>query len=581
MESLQPILEKLATKIPVDRVFEFEYSFIDINCRRLLIVADSKYQTAAKTLHPMAELCLAETPEHSFGIIPYGELKTAIINGSLYYILACREQHLLLLNGKKPLPTPSRKELAAIRTKAQEHYEKGHIKQRDFLEGTEFYRQKGNYPQALFMLHQAAELTFRGIENALFKRDRPSHGLHEHLKLIAKYIPEAGLLFTKEEPSHFRLLKLIDQAYTAVRYQRNFEVTPEELDALYRTLMPLLEWCNVYYEQCMAALDTLIESATEPPPIERLITPDDGPRAPVIALPDTLSSDLNPEQAKAVNTILVKLIKREALDRLILLGYETKQAKKSTLYTGDQSTPAQAEHCYVLGIGSGTTSKSHTIVHPLIHITVLLCAGQHTKHALNKKNRFFIQALSQGTVIYTHDDAKPLSIPEPDWALTLEKSQAAWKYRKYKADTFVQCAQLAHDQRKDIGAATMLLTQSIEQLCIGLIYACMSYRVDQCTVPFLLNLCNLISPRLANCFVTGYQADKDALKALTNSLNAVRYKKEDAPTEKQLTTAMQNYERFRALVAQVCESAFEYLGSKVEKPKAAPEVTFVEPTNKV
>src|SRR5690606_1568523 len=162
-----------------------------------------------------------------------------------------------------------------------------------------------------------------------------------------------------------------------------------------------------------------------------------------------------------------------------------------------------------------------------------------------------------------------LSVPEPDWALTLEKSQTAWKYRKYKADTFLQCAQLAHDQRKDIGAATMLLTQSIEQLCIGFIYACMSYRVDQCTIPFLLNLCNLISPRLVNGFITGHQADKDALKALTNSLNAVRYKKEDAPTEKQLTTAMQNYERFRALAADVCKSVFEYLGSKVEKSEVA------------
>ena len=581
MNPLQLVLEKLATKIPVDRVFEFEYSFIGVNCRRLLVVADSKCQTAAKTLHPMAELCLAETPEHSFGIIPYGELKTAIINGSLYYILACREQNARLVNGQKPLPVLSRKQLETIREKAHEHYQKGHAKQQDFLEGVTFYREKSNYPQALFMLHQAAELTFRGIENALFKRDRPSHGLHEHLKLMAKYIPEAGFVFTQEEPGIYRLLKLIDQAYTAVRYQHNFEVEPEELDELSRRLIPILEWCNTYYEQCMAALDTLIESATEPPPIERLITPDDGPRAPVIALPDTLSSDLNTEQTKAVNTILVNLIKREALDRLILLGYETKQAKKSALYTGDQSTPVQAEHCYVLGIGSGTTSKSHTIVHPLIHITVLLCAGQHAKHALNKKNRFFIQALSGGTVIYTHNDEKPLSVPEPDWALTLEKSQAAWKYRKYKADTFLQCAQLAHDQRKDIGAATMLLAQSIEQLCIGFIYACMSYRVDQCTVPFLLNLCNLISPRLVTCFITGHAADKDALKALTNSLNAVRYKKEDAPTEKQLATAMQNYERFRALAAQVCESAFEYLGSKVEKSKATPRVIPVEPTNAV
>ncbi|GGG81174.1 hypothetical protein GCM10007415_12200 [Parapedobacter pyrenivorans] len=563
MHILQPILDKLATKIPVDRIFEFEYPFIDTTARRLLIVVGAKCQVAVKTLEPMAELCLAEAPEHSFDLIPYGELKTALNNGSLYYLLACREPHLRLLSGKKPLPILSRKQLESVRTKAQEHYEKGRVKQLDFLDGMHFYREKGNHAQALFMLHQAAELTFRGIENAVFKRDRPSHGLQEHLRLMGKYIPEFAELFPKGEPHYFRLLKLIDQSYTAVRYQRNFDVEPEELDQLYQKLIPLLEWCNRYYDQCMRALELLINKAVDPAPVEPVITPDDSPHAIKITLPEPLSAELAIEQAKAFNTILTGVAKREALDYLILLGHEISQTKKLIRYTSDQPASAKMGHCYVLGIGSGSTSKSHTIVHPLIRVTVLLCAAQHTKHALEKKNHFFIQALSKGTTLYVHEGLQPLSVPEPDWSLALEKSRAAWKYRKYKADTYLQCAQLARNQRKDIGAATMLVAQSLEQLCIGLIYAGIGYRVDQCNIPFLLQVCNLISPELAECFVTGRDADKDALKALANSLNAVRYKKEDAPTDTDLTTAIANYDRFRTHAAQVCESVFEYLDGLV------------------
>src|SRR5690606_33384663 len=114
-----------ATKIPVDRVYEIEYPTLGINGKRLLVVIDSKSQIATKTLEPMAELCLAETPERSFHLIPYGELKTAINHGSLYYVLTCQPENLRLAVGAKPLPILTRKTLETIRTKAQEHYEKG------------------------------------------------------------------------------------------------------------------------------------------------------------------------------------------------------------------------------------------------------------------------------------------------------------------------------------------------------------------------------------------------------------------------------------------------------------------------
>ncbi|GEM_PF-3045569 len=576
MNTLPPILEKLATKIPVDCIFEFDYPFLGATRKRLILVIDAKSQVAAKTLEPMAELCLAETPEHSFELIPYGELKTALNNGALYYVLARQPSNLRLAIGKKPLPALTRKPLETVRAKAQDHYEKGLAKQRDFLDGVAFYREKGNHAQALFMLHQAVELTFRGIENAVFKRDRPSHGLQEHLKLAGKYIPELATLFSKDDPHHYRLLKLIDQSYTAVRYQRNFEVEPEELDSLEQNIRPILASCHNYYTECMARLEAIIQTALEPVPTESTTLPTDIPRI-AITLPASLQSQLNTEQVAALNTILANLTKREVLNQVILLGHEISQVRKLTLYNCDQSTSQQMGHCYILGIGSGSTSKSHTIVHPLIRVTALLCANKHAAHALEKKNRFFIQALSQGTTLYVREGGQPVPAPEADWSRALEKSRAAWMYRKYKADSFLQCAHLALDQRKDTDVATMLVAQSLEQLCIGLVYAGIGYRVDQSNIPFLLNVCNLISPRLAECFITGQDADRDALKALTNSLNAIRYKKEAALTDDDLTIAMANYEKFRTLATQQCESVFEYLGNMAAQ-EAIPGKTTIEPS---
>ncbi|MGK9117360.1 HEPN domain-containing protein [Olivibacter jilunii] len=563
MNDIKPILEKLAEKIPVDCIYEFPYTFLGEEKQHLLIVIDSKCQVPAKTLEPMAELCLAETPLHSYTLIPYGELKTAIKNGTLYSTLACRKQHLKLSLGKKPLPHLTQIELESIRTKAREHFEKAAIKQRDFLEGMEFYRSKNNFEQALFMLHQATELTFRGIEKAVFKRDRPSHSLQEHLKLITRYIPELATLFDKEEPHYYRLLKLIDQSYTAVRYERQFEVEKEEIEQLVFKLIPVLDWCNDYYHTCMIELDAMIRQASVEPIIQA--TTINAPPTITLSLPDQLRNQLNEQQAKALTTICTNLIKKEALQQLVLIGLEASESTKVAIYQSDILSTPQTTHCYLLGISANSsTSKSHHIVHTDIRITVILCTSSRVSQALEKKNRFFIQTLTQGTPLYVNPDKALFNVSENDWITTLEKAKAVWNYRKYKADTFLTCAELAIHQRQDTHIAMFLVSQSMEQLCIGLIYTCLGYHVDQSTLPFLLQITKLISPQLADCFAFGGEDTKQAFKSLANSLHAVRYKKEAAPSDRELEIAMACYRRFQTIAKTCCETTFAQLQKRIE-----------------
>lgn len=564
MNDIKPILEKLAEKIPVDCIYEFPYTFLGEEKQHLLIVIDSKCQVPTKTLEPMAELCLAETPLHSYMLIPYGELKTAIKNGTLYSALACRKQHLKLSFGKKPLPRLTQIELESIRTKAREHYEKATVKQGDFLEGMEFYRRKENFEQAIFMLHQASELTFRGIEHAIFKRDRPSHGLQEHLKLIAKYIPELANIWNKEDPYYYRLLKLIDQSYTAVRYQRQFTVEKEEIEQLICKLTPILDWCNNYYQTCMAELEGMIQQAIAEPPITHPIGANTA--SPItLPLPAQLHRQLNEEQTKTLTTICINLIKKEALQQLVLIGLEASESTKVAIYQSDILSTPQTTHCYLLGISANSsTSKSHHIVHTDIRTTVILCTSSRVSQALEKKNRFFIQTLTQGTPLYVNPDKALFNVPENDWITTLEKAKAVWNYRKYKADTFLTCAELAIHQRQDTHIAMFLVSQSMEQLCIGLIYTCLGYHVDQSTLPFLLQITKLISPQLADCFAFGGEDTKQAFKSLANSLHAVRYKKETAPSDRELEIAMACYRRFQTIAKTCCETTFAQLQKRIE-----------------
>jgi len=573
MNQLQPILEKLKAKIPVDSIYAFHYAFLGEKKIRLLVVIDSKSQVAAKTLEPMAQHCLAETPQYSFELIPYGELKTAIKNGSLYYTLACQKENRRLALGKKPLPVLSLKDLELIRAKAREHFEKGRIKQEDFLEGMTFYREKGNYPQALFMLHQAAELTFRGMENALFKRDRPSHGLQEHCKLIAKYIPELGCLFPKEDPYYFRLLKLIDQSYTAVRYQRNFEVEPEELENLEKRLLPILKWCSDYYNSCMETLDQLI--AQPPAPIREI-----GYKSPLeakipervkISLPNKLIDQLSAEQQQALKTVLANLFDAHPIKELFLLGTEIKACRQNGFYEASTGIHHTA-HFHLLAVyAKGYQARSHTVAHPEVKATVLMIAENNVTDGLKKKNRFIIQALTEGILLYPDNITdSDLQIPKQDWSLVLEKSRAVWAQRGRLAEEFCEAALWSNRDVDSRHAALLLLSQSLEQACVGLLYVSIGCRVDNYHLPFLLDVCKLVAPELSTCLGTHTELDKQLMQWLNNCLVFLRYKKEFAPGYEEVDYLIQRVKAFISMADKHCRKKLALIESWI--PQQEPEV---------
>lgn len=560
MKTSQPVLEKLTDRIPVDSVYEFHYPFLEESKPRLLVVIDSKCQVSTKTLEPMAELCFAAPPSHSFELIPYGELKNAINNGSLYYVLACRKKQQQLALGKKPLPILALKELENIRAKTLEHYEKGNAKQSDFLEGMEFYREKGNFSQALFMLHQATELTFRAVENGIFKRDRPSHSLEEHFRLISRYIPELAGVFDKDDPYHYRLLKLIDQSYTAVRYQRHFEVEADELDGLYTKLQPILNWCGAYSVVCMEALDLLIASAIhQAPPVQVPSNPAEE-KSQGVHLPKDLVAHISAEQHESLLQSLTQLIKNQSLQQVLLFGYERRRSRVLSLY--EEASEERAVHCYLLAVTKGgSTIKSHSEVQQNMRLTLLFASEQQLALALEKRSPFYTQVLNNGYRVYASAAAKcmPL-ITAVDWEKHRSKAQTVWSYRKEKAETFLRCAELALTQRQDALIASFLSCQALEQACIGLLYTRVGLRLDQCNLHFLFTLCDMISPDLRACFSANEGPDTAQLfKKLSDTLNTLRYRKEYHIDRLALDDLLPRCRRFFELANKLCLEEFARL----------------------
>lgn len=520
------IIQELVGKIEVERIFQFTHNFLGKTYDRLLIVLNSKCNVSPLALEPVIDMVFSEVQDLTYSLIPSGELKSAIINGHLFYNMICRENNQIYHDGKKALPSMSIEGLKNLRFQSYEKFAADYRKGIEFLDGVKFYIGKASYVQATFMLHQAAEIIFRGFENACFKKNRPSHSLLDHIKLLARYIPEISNVFPKYDDYKYGLLKLIDKAYVGVRYD-NYLIEEEELSALRSIIEPLLVSCEQFFKDCLADLVQSIEvlerqtdNAVSPVPVST----DSKPKYNSC---NTAGINLNVTMQKQLGLILNNIMKDHKVLKCISLGSKSSSNRETTLYNNEKQLLDQSAHCFLLVIlSSGQMGVSRTIYQGDLKATVLFHDEVTLKYALEKRSRFFIQAMREGTTLYT-DTTQPLNftIPETDWIHSFKRAQQVWEYNFYhQASIFYESAEAINDyiDAPAIEVKTLLLSQCVEQLCISYIYIHTGYRVDRHNISFLIDLCSMISPEIPEILHKRTIGDKRQIKGLINCIHDIR-----------------------------------------------------------
>jgi HEPN domain-containing protein/predicted nucleotidyltransferase len=105
-----------------------------------------------------------------------------------------------------------------------------------FYKHSEYSMKDGDYTEAAFMLHQAAEC-FYGTVLLVYTNYKPkTHDLDTLRRLAANHDPAFFTAFplrTKQERDRFDLLR---QAYVGARYHDDYKITPQELKYLSRCI---------------------------------------------------------------------------------------------------------------------------------------------------------------------------------------------------------------------------------------------------------------------------------------------------------------------------------------------------------
>jgi HEPN domain-containing protein len=150
-----------------------------------------------------------------------------------YFYTQIKQEGVILYDGEKfKLPRRRKLNFEEIKQQAEEYYNEKFKRGNGFLRNTHYNYNDEDYVLASFMLHQACENYFYSIRLVYTQQNSKQHNLTKLLNSVKKYSNEFVKVFPQDTPEEKRLFELIKAAYVNGRYDPDFVVTKEDIDAL-------------------------------------------------------------------------------------------------------------------------------------------------------------------------------------------------------------------------------------------------------------------------------------------------------------------------------------------------------------
>ncbi|WP_301232580.1 HEPN domain-containing protein [uncultured Alistipes sp.] len=143
-----------------------------------------------------------------------------------------RDGVVLFDSGAYKLARRRKLDYTEIRDRAQKYFDDKFGRANDFLDGVKFYCDSNRYLMASFHLHQSAENFLRTIPMVFILYGHKSHDLSELMNAAKKHTTEIFNTFPRDTEEEKRLFDLLQRAYIESRYNPDFEITKEDIDAL-------------------------------------------------------------------------------------------------------------------------------------------------------------------------------------------------------------------------------------------------------------------------------------------------------------------------------------------------------------
>lgn len=239
----------------VPTYFMSDYDILIVTERRMGLKEHDVYTQISNRFFQHKEMRFHTHPQFINESIKH--LNTALEEGRYFYTDVKKDGIMLYDSGKYTLAKRRKLNYSEIRKMAQEYFDDKFHTASQFLKGAKFYLDDEDYRMASFHLHQATENFLRTIPLVYILYGYKDHDLEKLLDYCKKHTLALGRVFPRDTPEENRLFKLLQDAYVQARYNKDFRVTKEDIDALMPKIENLRELTEQISKERISEYDSL------------------------------------------------------------------------------------------------------------------------------------------------------------------------------------------------------------------------------------------------------------------------------------------------------------------------------------
>lgn len=177
------------------------------------------------------------------------KLNSDLAEGRYFYTEIKKDGIMLYDSGNCKLMNTRKLDYGEIQHQAQEYFDEKFERANSFLRSAGHDYDDGDYRMCSFHLHQTCENLFYALRLVYTLKNSKQHNLSKLLGSTHKYSPELENIFPRNTQEEKRLFELLRLAYVEARYNPDFIVTKEDINALF----PKVDWLQKVTEQICGA----------------------------------------------------------------------------------------------------------------------------------------------------------------------------------------------------------------------------------------------------------------------------------------------------------------------------------------
>ena len=252
-DTLTPVIQLIVAAIAPARIYMIKHDAIegmeDETFIDLLVVVSGKCNTPYKELEPILEMAYLKDWRVCCSLHGEGNVIEGLRTGHIFYSLHCIPENLGYDDKTATYPITTPIAVQEMKSRIQQQFAFIFKKALDFNKSAVYLYENAPSHIITFMLHQAVELTYRGILQCLNGYDKKTHEIRALKKHARRCAPQLNSIFPDNTEEEKRLLDILENAYLKARYEDWYIVPENDLSSLFQKVVQLQEAATKIIEE--------------------------------------------------------------------------------------------------------------------------------------------------------------------------------------------------------------------------------------------------------------------------------------------------------------------------------------------